>query len=491
MTKEKALHAGLWSALDLALRQGFQFLVAIVLARLLTPAEFGTAALVGFFASLSIVFVQGGLSTALIQRQQTSHAEESSLFWLNLGASAVFAAGVVAISPAVARFYGQSVIIPLMAIAGLQIVSAALGSVHAALLTRQLRFDQLTKSGVAASLAAGSCGIGAALVGAGVYALVIQLAVLALVNSLILWAVNPWRPARRFRLADLRELYRFGFALSLSSTLEVVYSQGFTLVLGKLHGIREVGLYNRAQSTQLLPSNVIGSIVGRVAMPVFAGRSGDLDALRRGVRLANGLTMLVNMPTMTGLILLSDLVIVTLFGDQWLEAAPVLSILALGGIFYPLQIINLQTLLAQGRADLFLRLEIAKKIVGVAILVVGSLFGLMGLAWSQAIFSLVALAINTWPIGRSLGYGAPSQLKDLGGVLVAATIMAATILLVRPLLSMGPQLNLLILGGLGTAVYVAAGMVLRVDHFHEALRLIRQMLRGIRMPNSADPRILE
>jgi O-antigen/teichoic acid export membrane protein len=373
-----------------------------------------------------------------------------------------------------------------MGLAAAQIVFAALGAVQTALLSRQLRFDLLTKAGIFASLVSGAAGIAAALQGAGVWSLVIQLAVLAAMNSLALWVVSPWRPAFTFRMRDLGGLFRFGFALSLSSALDVIYTQGFALIVGKLHGVRDVGLYNRAQSTQLLPSNVIGSIVGRVAMPVFAGRSDDRGALRRGMRLANGLTMLVNVPVMTGLILLSDLVVRVLFGDQWPAAAPILSILALAGIVYPLHIINLQTLLAQGRSDLFLRLEIIKKTVGIGSIIIGSLFGLIGLAWSQVAFACIGLAINAWPTKKSLDYGALRQLRDLGGIFIAAAIMAAALLIVRPLLHGGPLVELLILTAVGAATYVAAGTAINGPDFRQAFDLAGQTLGRIANRRSRD-----
>ena len=486
MDRDRAVAAGLWSALDLALRQGVQFLVSIVLARLLTPAEFGIAALVSFFASLSIVFLQGGLSMALIQRRDSSRAEESAVFWLNLLASAVFALLLIAFAPAIAQLYRIPILVPLMGLAAAQIVFAALGAVQTALLSRQLRFDLLTRAGVFASLVSGAAGIAAALEGAGVWSLVIQLAVLAAMNSLALWVVSPWRPAFAFRMRDLGGLFRFGFALSLSSALDVIYTQGFALIVGKLHGVRDVGLYNRAQSTQLLPSNVIGSIVGRVAMPVFASRSDDRGALRRGIRLANGLTMMVNVPVMTGLMLLSDLVIRVLFGDQWPAAAPILSILALAGLVYPLHIINLQTLLAQGRSDLFLRLEIIKKTVGIGSIIVGSLFGLIGLAWSQVAFAGIGLAINVSPTKKSLGYGALKQLRDLGGIFIAAAIMAAVVLIVRPLVHSAPLIELLILTAVGAATYVAAGAAINGPDFRQAFDLAGQTLGRINNWRSRD-----
>jgi O-antigen/teichoic acid export membrane protein len=477
VTVEKAAKAGAWSAIDMLVRQGVGFLVLIVLARLLMPADFGIVALVTFFSSLSIVFVQGGLSQALIQRQRTTHDEESAVFWWNLGGSAILAVLLVLIAPFLARFYGHPVLAPLMLVAAAQVVFAALGAVQTALLTRALRFDRLTMAGLVASIASGGVGIGVALMGGGAWALALQLASLAAVNSLILWLVSDWRPVMHFRFATIRPLFDFGIYLSLSSLLDVVYTQGFALIIGKLHGVRELGLYNRASSTQLLPSNVLGSMIARIALPLFSQRTADGEGLRRGMRMANSLAMILNVPAMLGLALLPDLVISTLFGDKWLPAAPILTVLAIGGIILPLHIINLQLLLAHADSKRFFRIELTKKVGGIIFVIVGSYFGIMGLAWATMLFSLVAFPINAAPTRGSLGYSPLAQLWDLRGLVIPAAAMSAVLYFVKPLLPFGPPVSLLILAAAGAILYFAIGFGLRLRSFREAWQVGLAVLR--------------
>ena len=477
MTVERAAKAGLWSGIDILLRQGVGFVVAIILARLLAPEDFGIVALLTFFSSLSIVVVQGGLSAAIIQRRETSAEEEGAVFWWNLAASAALALVLLAIAPAVADFYGYPILAPLMAMAAAQVVFSALGAVQTALLTRALNFRALAKAGVLASTLSGVFGVGAALAGAGVWALALQMAAMAAINSASLWLLCPWRPVMHFRFRTIRSLFSFGFFLSISSILDVIYTQGFALVIGKLHGVRDLGFYNRANGTQVLPNSIITTLIGRIALPLFAERASDPEALRRGVRMANSQAMILNLPMMVGLALVSDLVIATLFGDKWLPAAPILSILAVGGVLLPLHIINLQLLLAQGRSDQYLGIEITKKVIAVGFVLVGSYFGITGLAWSQTIFSVLALLINAYPAGRSLGYGAAAQVWDLRDLVAATAVMAAAVWLLRDLIDLAPPAELLVLVAAGAAAYLATGFALRLRTFAESLSVGRALLR--------------
>lgn len=483
---KEAARAGLWSTLDLVIRQGFQFVVSVILARLLTPSDFGLIALLTFFTSLSIVFVQGGLATALIQSGASTHREESAVFWFNVTASVVFALVLVALRDRLARFYDQPLLSPLMIAAGAQIVLSSLGAVHGALLTRELRFRTLTQVGALSSLVSGVVGIAAAFGGWGVWALALQMVAAAGLASAGLWLFSTWRPRAEFSFASLRKLLAFGSWLSLSSTLEVIYTQGFALLLGKLYGTRQLGLYNRAVSTQLLPSNVISMVIARIALPLFTARIGEPDAVRRGVRQANGAMMLLNAPAMIGLSLLARPTIAVLYGDQWLPSAGILSILALSGLLLPLHFINLQVLLASGGSARFFRIEVFKKLVGISCLLVGSLFGIKGLAWSQLVASGVALWLNAAPTGRMLGYGPVRQLRDLAGLLPPLAAMTVAVLLVGQVAGASPFWTLVLGTVAGGISYVTTGLILNIGIFRDAITLGRQVIADRRAGATPD-----
>jgi O-antigen/teichoic acid export membrane protein len=318
----------------------------------------------------------------------------------------------------------------------------------------------------------------AAYFGLGVWALAIQLISSTVLTTVALWVISDWRPILHFKLSTIRPILSFGSWLSLSSTLEVLYSQGFALLVGKLHGVRELGFYSRAASTQQLPTNVLSSIIGRVALPLFAARSDDPEALRRGLSASLRLVMLINLPMMTGLALLPDLIIVVLFGEVWLPAARILAILAWGGLIFPMHVLNLQLLLAQGRSETYLKIELLKKAGGIIFVVIGSFYGIIGLALAQSLFSLVALAINVAPTARSIGYGLIAQLRDLLGLIGLTALMAVVVLLARHVVVAQPLPELLILTSIGAVTFFSAGLVFRVSALREGLDLIRPLFRS-------------
>lgn len=476
MSGARTVRAGVWSTIDIVLRQGIQFVTSIVLARLLLPADFGLIALVMFFSSFSNVFVQGGLPEALIQSRTTTREEESSVFWWNVANSVLFAACLIAAGPFLASFYAAPALSGLMALAAVQTVCAALGAVQTSLLTRELRFDQLAKAGFVSSVLSGGVAMTAAWMGAGIWSLGVQMATAAVANTALVWLLSSWRPVRHFQLGTIRRMLGFGGWLSLSTALEILYSQGFALLLGKLYGLRELGLYNRAASTQQLPANVFSLVIGRIAFPLLSLRNHDPVAMRAGLRKANGLAMLINVPVMVGLALLPDLVIELLFGPKWVSAAPVLSILAWSGVIFPLHVTNLQALLSQGRTRTYFRVEISKKLIGVAAVVVGSFFGVRGLALAQLGASIVALFINTAPMRASLDYDLRSQLRDLIGIIWATTVMAAVVLVLRSTLALPSTLQLGVLVGAGALAYAAAGLIVPNRNFGEALAVSRMLV---------------
>jgi O-antigen/teichoic acid export membrane protein len=476
MSVETAARAGAWSALDIVLRQGLQFGVSVVLARLLTPADFGLIALLTFFTSLSVTFVQGGLSMALVQRQGTTLEEETAVFWCNLGASVILGLLFIVIAPFVARFYEEPLLQPLMFVASAQVVLSALAAVQTALLTRALRFDQLTKTGIFSSVLSGAIGVGTALWGWGVWALAAQLLSASAATALALWWVSDWRPAVRVRLAAVRSLVGFGVHISLSSVLEVIYSNGFLLVIGKLYSVRDLGIWNRAVGVTALPTNVVSQIIGRTALPLFASRTSDPEALRRGLRMALGLAMLISLPLMVGLCVLADSVILALFGEKWRDAAPLVAVTALSGMLVPLQALNLSLLLAIGDSGRYLRIEIWKKVYGIGIVGVGCFFGMIGIAWAALVTSIIAYLLNAKPAKDLIGYGAARQVTDLGGVIFCAALMGAAVFGLKQYLALSPWPALAILTPAGAIVYCAAGFLLRISHFQEAFQLAKRMI---------------
>jgi O-antigen/teichoic acid export membrane protein len=475
VSKEKAAAAGLWSGADILLRQGVQFVVALTLTRLLSPSDFGVMALLTLFSSLSMAFVDSGMSVALIRQQTSTRGEETSVFWFNLAVGLLCAGGLSLAAPYVARFYRQPVLRPLMAVAAAQVVIGSLGAVQSALLTRGLRFRQLLIVGALATSVSGALGVGLALAGFGVWSLAWQILAMSATTTSCLWFVGGWRPSLSFEFAHVRALFRFSGSLLVSSLLDLSYNQGFSAIVGKLYGVGDLGFYNRGSSVQGVASGMLSTLVGRVTLPLFSARADDPAALRRGVSLALRTAMAINVPAMIGLAVLADLVVVALFGERWRPSGPILSVLALSGLLWPVHVINLQAVLARGDSPSFLRLTIAKQSTGLVTTVVGSFFGIMGLAWSQVVYGVIAALINAAPSRRFFDYGIGAQLAELSGLFAIGALMGATLLLARSVVALSPPVELATLIALGALVYIGAGLALRVAIFTE----LKEMLCNI------------
>jgi O-antigen/teichoic acid export membrane protein len=238
-----------------------------------------------------------------------------------------------------------------------------------------------------------------------------------------------------------------------------------------LYGVRELGFYNRAVTTQQMPSSTVSALVGRVALPLLASKEGDATALRQSLRLAMGCTMLLNVPAMVGLILLSDQIVVVLFGSRWLPAVPMLAILAASGILLPLHVINVQLVLARAQSRTFIRNELIKKSMGIACVVIGSLFGVIGLAWGQVVYSVLGMIVNAAP-ARDLGYGPIAQLRDLTGIFFASAVMAAGVVVLKSQLASGPLVTLTLCSVVGFLLYIVVGWLCGIRLFRESATLV-------------------
>lgn len=474
MLKQQALVATVWSSADTLLRQGTQFAVSIVLARLLSPEEFGTIALLYLFTGIAGAFVDSGFSAALVQYQNATHADESTVFWFNLAMGASVALALWASAPAISAFYALPILLPLTAILALNIFISSLGSIHGTLLTKHLDFrTQMKVSGVATAIS-GVVAIVLAWRGAGVWALAAQTVVATVVTTALLWTFNSWRPAFVFSVASARRLFGFGGYMLASGLLDTAYNRMYTLLIGRFYGIRELGFYNRADGTKQLPVGVLTGILSRVAFPIFSASAHDYLQLQRGVRLALRGMMLLNVPMMLGLAAVAEPLVLALFGARWLPAVPVLRVLCLCAVFWPLHVVNLNVLMALGHSHLFFRLEVAKKVLGVALLAVGAFYGVMGIAWSQAAFGMMAFAINAHYTKRYLDYGVVAQTRDFLPMIAVALPMSVCVYWLGERLQLAPALELCALTTLGVLMFISISWAARLAALSDALDLFRR-----------------
>ena len=464
----------LWSALEFALRTGFQFGVTIALARLLTPEDFGIVAIVYVFIGLGWTLAEAGFSNALVQKRDLAEQEISAVFHFQWALAFVIALCLGLASSGIARFYGHAVLEPLIQVMALNLFLQALGVVHQSLLSRELAFRQLMIAGSLSSVIGGGLAVFLAIQGAGVWALAAQTLLTTLINVAALWLLHPWRPQLVFRLKLLKDTFGFGRYLLLSGLLEVAYGRLYGLFIGKMYGVADLGQYTRASSLQGMPSTLISGIVGRVAFPAFSAIKDDKPRLIAGLRTAALGVMAVNIPVMLGLLAVSEPLVLTLFGDVWRPAIPLFRILCLAGLVWPLHAINGNVLLAMGHSRLFFRIEVFKKAAGVVLFIAAVPFGLDALAWSQVLYGVGCWAIHAHYTGRMLGYTALHQIGDCLPWLLAGIVMACLVwsLHFMVLFSFSALVALAAQVLLGATVYLAFWILWDVSLLRELMRAL-------------------
>lgn len=474
---QKTTHAVLWSTLDVFLRQGVQFVVLVTLARILTPEDFGVIAILALFVGLANILMDGGFSSALIQRQETTHTDESTVFFFNLAMGAVVALLLCAAAPWIATFFRQPALHYLTYAMALNVFVNAFGSIHSTLLTRELDFKTLAKINGVASLFSGILAIILASQGLGVWSLAGQALTASVITVISLWIWHPWRPLWAFRFASLQSFFRFGGYLMLIGIVDTLHRNLYSALIGKHYSVRDVGFYDRAQKTQLLPVNFIMSIIDRVAYPVFSAVAADKEKLARGFRKAQRLVMFVNIPLSIGMIVLAKPIVLTLFGEQWLPSVPILQVLGLVGLMWPLHILNINVLKAQGRSDLFFNIMLIKKAVSISLTVAASFHGIMAIVWAQVVASVFSFAVNAHYSKLFLNYGALRQLRDLFPYLIAAIPAGLGMWLVLVVANVPYYVELILAALTGTLLYLSLSRVFHVDALTEIGELLRKSNR--------------
>lgn len=469
--------ATIWSGADSALRAIFGFAITVVLARLVSPAEFGLMAIVLVFSAVANVFVDSGLSTALIQRQDVGRREESTVFLFNIIIAFVVALALSLCAPLIASFFVEPELEGITRLMAVGLVIGALGSIHTTLLVKTLNFRPLTLATFWSWAISGGVAVLLASNGYGAWSLAWQVVVQVTVSTVLLWVSHRWRPEMIFDRVAFRGLFSFGFHVMAANIVDSLYTRVYSVVIGKIFSTTDLGFYTRAQSTQQLPTTLLTNMLNRVALPAFSRTATDKESLQKAFAKASRMIMFVNLPLMAGLAVTAEPLVVFLFGARWLPVVPLLQVLCLVGAVWPLQVLNVSALLAQGHSRLVLRLEFIKKGVGVLALVVASRYGLLAIAWSQVATAAISYVVNCFYTGRLLEFGAISQLRVLLGIFVASFIMVGAVWLLGPHIIGGASLQLVVLVPVAAAVYLIASAVFGLSHVREFSRFLRLVFR--------------
>jgi teichuronic acid exporter len=420
-----------WSACERFGQQGCVFVVQIVLARILAPEQFGLIAMVMVFMTMSGILVDAGFSRALIQRKDVGDTELSTIFYFNVAISFLMVGVLCLLAPLIAGFYQLEELTLILRVLSFRLILGAFGTIQSAILSRAMLFKRVFLVTLPSLLIAGGLAIYLAMNGFGVWALVAQTLSQSLLVSLALWFQSDWRPKLIFDMTCLKEMFPYGSRLALSSFLDRGFQSMYTLVIAKAFSVTDLAYFQRARSLQKLPVQNIHGILGRVTFPLFSSIQDDPPRMKRGMCKALQITTLFVFPGMALLSAISEPLIITLITDKWLPAVPYLKWLCLSGALFPMHAMNINVLLALGRSDLMLRLEVIKKCLVVMNILITYRFGIQAMVYGIVVTSFIALWINTYYTKKFIDYSCLGQLKDvLPMICVAGVIFAVNSVLI-------------------------------------------------------------
>ncbi len=420
-----------WSAVDNYASYGVSFFVSLVLARLLTPDDYGLIGIVAIFTTICGVLINAGFGTALIRKQNCTEDDYNTVFVVNFVVSILLYIFIYVCAPFISLYFERHELISLIRVSSLSLIISALSIVPTTRLTKMIDFRSQTKVTLLSSVLGGAIGIGMAYGGFGVWALVFSGLVVALCRSVLLLIYNNWFPVFSFSLVSFRDLFGFGWKMMASSILDSIWKQLYQVVVGKYYSPASLGQYTRAIGfSQLLSSNLT-AVIQRVTYPVLSTIQDDKARMVSAYRKIIKTTMFITAVSMFFLGAISEPLLYCLIGPQWHDAAIYLTIICISESTYPLHSINLNMLEVQGRSDLFLGLEVIKKVIALLPLFIGAVWGILPMLYSNLVIMIIAYFLNSHFSGKLIGYSSWMQIKDVAPSYGVALFVASVVFFLR------------------------------------------------------------
>lgn len=422
--KKKTIKGVVWSAIDNVSSHAVTFIVGIILARLLSPEDYGLIGIIGIFTAICNCFINAGLASALIRKKDATEDDFNTVFICNLVVSIFLYFVLFLCAPYIADFFERQELTSLIRVSSLGLIIGALAMVQRTILTKRIDFKTQTKITIISVITQGVVGISTAFMGWGVWALVAQGLTAGVVSTVLLWYNNKWFPKWSFSITSFRELFGFSSKMLASNLIDTIWKEINQVVIGKLYSPAALGQISRASGFSSLFSRNITGIVQRVSFPVLSEMQNDPNRLKSGYQKIIRSTMIVTFPCMLLLASVSKPMIITLIGEKWLQAAEFLQIICFSSMLYPLHAINLNMLQVQGRSDLFLRLEIIKKAIAVGPILIGIFVSIYWMLIAGIGTSTIAYYLNSYYSGTMINYGMKEQIKDIGPSFIIGLISA-------------------------------------------------------------------
>ena len=478
--KEQTLSGVKWSAIGRFSTQGISFVIGLILARLLSPADYGIVGMLGIFFAIAQTFIDSGFGSALIRKKDCTDADYSTAFYFNIVVGIVCFLILFLSAPFIANFFETPILKDISRVLGIGMFVNSLTLVQGAKLTAALDFKSQAKISLITTILSGIIGITMAYTGHGVWSLVYQSISSTIIRTILLWYITHWRPQMTFSKQSFKYLFGFGSKILTASLLHTIYANLTTIIIGKFYTAKDLGYYSRGESLANLPSSNIMGILQSVTYPILSKIQDD-DA--RLIQVYRKYISMASMIIFFGMFLLAALAepfILTLLTDKWANSIIYLQIFCFAWMFDHLCVLNLNILYVKGRSDLVLRLEVIKKTISISMIIAAIPFGVLAICISRAIYTQIAVIINTYYTGKLYGLGYIDQVKDFSKYLICSIISVLPAYLLT--FTSIPSIITLIAGAIIACILYWV-LLRRDENFKEVIALVVEKIKPRRTFN--------
>lgn len=477
ISKNKVISSLIWKFLERGGVQGVQFVLSIILARLVTPSDYGVIAILLVFIQIANVFIQSGFNTALIQKKDSDDVDFSSIFYLSLVVAAIIYVILYFTAPLVGLFYKQEKLTLFLRVISLTLFFGAVNSVQNAYISKTMQFKRFFVSSMGAVTGSGIIGIVMAYKGFGVWALVAQQLSKDVLICIILWLTVKWRPKLLFSFARVKRLFGFGWKLLISGLLETTFRNIYNLIVGRIYKSDILGIFNRGQQfPQVIATNLDGAIQS-VMLPTLASHNDNIDEVKRLTRRSISTSAYLLVPCMFGMAAVAEPLVKLLLTDKWLPCVPFLQLACFSYAILPIHTANLTGINALGRSDIFLRLEIIKKIIIIINILITIPLGIYAMAIGQVISAIISSFINAFPNKKLMKYSYTEQIKDIAPVFLCSLVIGVSVWCLK-FIPMNTVLLLFIQIISGGIMYILLSKMFKLEAFSYIINTVKGFKNG-------------
>ncbi len=470
--KDKSINGFVWSFIDSLGNQGAQFVIGIVLARLLTPSDYGLVGMITVFIVVSESFIDSGFTQALIRKSNATQTDFSTVFYFNIIVGITVYIILFFGSPFISEYFDEPRLVDLVKVLGITVIINSIAIVQRARLTKEINFKLQSKISISSNIISGSIGISLAFMDFGVWSLVWRTLLNNTFQTVLLWSFNKWKPTIEFSIDSFREMFSFGYKLLISGLIYRIYTNIYYLIIGKYFSAAALGIYTRADQFKNLFSANLNSTIQRVSYPVLSSLKDDIARLRAGYKKTLRVTVFITAILMLGLAGIAKPLILVLIGEKWAGAIEYLQLLCFVGLFYPLHALNLNILNIKGRSDLFLKLEIIKIFLIIPEILIGIFIGIKAMIMMRIINQIIGYGINSQYSGRFIHYSTTDQIKDVISSFVIGLILGLLLYIMSLIIFITPFILLPLQVIVGLLFIVIVGELFEVYAYGEIKKII-------------------